>query len=131
MQRLPAYVDDAFRLLDQVVEGRCRRGLTVVVDTLGLDTARREVWAAWARQAGLVTVAVVMDTPPAVCRARNASRDRPVPAAVLGTQLQRMREVTSELEREGWDVHVVSTDDPPPGPGRRTARPGPSGPAPG
>lgn len=116
--------DDAFRLLDQIVEGRCRRGLTVVVDTLGLDPARREVWAAWARQAGLATVAVVIDTPPAVCRARNAARDRPVPAGVLGTQLQRMRDVTSELEREGWDVHVVSTDDPAPeaGPAVSTAR---------
>jgi len=32
---------DAFRLLDQIVEGRTRRGLTVVVDTLGLDPERR------------------------------------------------------------------------------------------
>ena len=37
--------DDAFRLLDQIVEGRSRRGLTVVVDTLGLDPARRAAWA--------------------------------------------------------------------------------------
>ena len=37
---------DAFSLLDQVVAGRLRRGLTVVVDTLGLDPARRSGWAA-------------------------------------------------------------------------------------
>ena len=32
---------DAFALLDQIVAARLRRGLTAVVDTLGLDSARR------------------------------------------------------------------------------------------
>jgi AAA domain len=32
--------DDAFALLDQIVAARLRRGLTAVVDTLGLDPAR-------------------------------------------------------------------------------------------
>ena len=45
--------EDAFRLLDQIVEGRARRGLTVVVDTLGLDPERRASWAALARASGL------------------------------------------------------------------------------
>jgi alkanesulfonate monooxygenase SsuD/methylene tetrahydromethanopterin reductase-like flavin-dependent oxidoreductase (luciferase family)/predicted kinase len=104
--------EEAFRLLDQIVEGRSRRGLTVVIDTLGLDPARRVTWASLARQAGLVTVAVVFDTPPVVCRARNAARDRPVPTGVLSAQLRRMREVREELEREGWDLRIVSADQP-------------------
>ncbi len=106
--------DDAFRLLDQIVEGRTRRGLTVVVDTLGLDPVRRAAWAALARAAGLPLVAVVLDTPAALCRARNAARDRPVPAPVLAGQLRRMRDVRLELELEGWDVQVVSADEPAP-----------------
>jgi alkanesulfonate monooxygenase SsuD/methylene tetrahydromethanopterin reductase-like flavin-dependent oxidoreductase (luciferase family) len=57
---------------------------------------------------------VVFDTPPSVCRSRNASRDRPVPAPVLAGQLRRMREVRAELDAEGWDVRVLSTDEPPP-----------------
>jgi alkanesulfonate monooxygenase SsuD/methylene tetrahydromethanopterin reductase-like flavin-dependent oxidoreductase (luciferase family)/predicted kinase len=105
---------DAFRLLDQIVEGRTRRGLTVVVDTLGLDRERRAGWAALAREAGLPLVAIVFATRDAECRARNATRDRPVPSAVLAQQLRRMREVGAELEREGWDVRVVSADEPPP-----------------
>jgi alkanesulfonate monooxygenase SsuD/methylene tetrahydromethanopterin reductase-like flavin-dependent oxidoreductase (luciferase family)/predicted kinase len=105
---------DALRLLDQIVEGRARRGLTVVVDTLGLDPARRSAWAAVGRESGLPLVAVVLDTPAAVCRARNAARDRPVPAGVLAGQLHRVREVGPQLEREGWDVRVVSADQPPP-----------------
>lgn len=108
--------DDAFRLLDLIVEGRVRRGLTVVIDTLGLDPVRRAEWASLARRAELATVAVVFDTPAAVCRGRNAGRDRPVPANVLNGQLQRMRDVRAELDAEGWDVRVVSTDEPAPAP---------------
>lgn len=106
--------EDAFRILDQVVEGRAGRGLTVVVDTLGLDPVRRTAWATVALQAGLATVAVVFDTPAAVCRSRNAARDRPVPANVLSTQLQRVRDIRAELESEGWDVRVVGSDEPAP-----------------
>ncbi len=115
---------DAFRLLDQIVEGRLRRGLTVVVDTLGLDGDRRAVWAAQARAARLPLVAVVLDTPAAVCRMRNAGRERPVPAPTLAAQLRRMREVESELTAEGWDVHVVRTsEDAPPNPAPSAAPP--------
>ena len=105
---------EAFSLLDQIVHGRVRRGLTVVIDTLGLDPARRTTWAALAEASRLPRVAVVLDTPAAVCRARNATRDRPVPAGVLAGQLSRMREVGAELEAEGWDVRVVTADDPAP-----------------
>jgi predicted kinase len=111
---------DAFRLLDQIVEGRTRRGLTVVIDTLGLDPARRGVWAALARKAGLPLVAVVFSTPASVCRARNATRDRPVTASALAGQLRRVREVGAELQAEGWDVRFLSADEPPPAVARAT-----------
>lgn len=111
----PADLDasvDSFDLLDRIVAARAGRRLTVVVDTLGLDPGRRVAYLAVARSAGLPAVAVVLDTPAPVCRARNTQRDRPVPAAVLTTQLRRMRTVVGELEAEGWDaVHVV-TDAP-------------------
>jgi len=120
----PADLDasaDAFDLLDRIVSARVRRGLTVVVDTLGLEPARRTAYLGLARAHGMPAVAVVLDTPAAVCRERNARRDRPVPAAVLSGQLKRMRSATVELEMEGWDaVHPVTgevddTDAPPSG----------------
>jgi alkanesulfonate monooxygenase SsuD/methylene tetrahydromethanopterin reductase-like flavin-dependent oxidoreductase (luciferase family)/predicted kinase len=113
--------DDAFRLLDQVVEGRTRRRLTVVVDTLGLDRDRRVGWVEAARRASLPVVAVVLDTPAAVCRARNAERDRPVPARVLDAQLRRVRDAPDELRDEGLDVRVVRHDEPVPRPDPRPA----------
>ena len=74
---------DAFALLDQIVAARLRRGLTAVVDTLGLDAERRRGYLELARSSGMPAVAVLVDTDPAECRRRNRARDRAVPAPVL------------------------------------------------
>jgi alkanesulfonate monooxygenase SsuD/methylene tetrahydromethanopterin reductase-like flavin-dependent oxidoreductase (luciferase family) len=92
--------DDAFALLEQIVDARLGRGLTTVVDTLGLDDVRRDRWLAAARTAGLPAVAVLVDTPGVLCRARNRARDRPVPAPVLSGQLKKVH----ALDLVGWDV---------------------------
>jgi alkanesulfonate monooxygenase SsuD/methylene tetrahydromethanopterin reductase-like flavin-dependent oxidoreductase (luciferase family)/predicted kinase len=95
---------DAFSLLDQIVAARTRRRLTTVVDTLGLDSERRLGWLALARRADLPAVVVLFETDPAACRARNRTRDRRVPAAVLDTQLRRLPEVATQVAAEGWDL---------------------------
>jgi predicted kinase len=97
---------DAFRLLDQIVAGRAGRGLTTVVDTLGLDREKRLVYLDVAREAGLPAVAVVLDTPDRLSRSRNSERDRPVPAPVLTDQLRKAATVLDSLTDEGW-VQVV------------------------
>lgn len=96
--------DDAFDLLERVVAARTGRGLTTVVDTLGTDEVRRRGWLARARAVGLPAVLVVLDTPDAECRRRNAARERPVPAPALAGQLKRHRALLPHLELEGWDV---------------------------
>ena len=107
----PADMDastDAFDLLETILAARIGRRLTTVVDTTGLDTTRRLAHLARARAAGLPAVAVVVDTDAAVCRRRNAERDRPVPAPVLAGQLRRVRDLGPDLAAEGWDlVHWV------------------------
>lgn len=92
--------DDAFDLLERIVEARLGRGLTTVVDTLGLDDVRRGRWLAAARAARLPAVVVLLDTPAEVCRSRNRERDRPVPALALAGQLTRV----AALDLAGWDV---------------------------
>ena len=101
---------DAFSLLDQIVAARTGRGLTTVIDTLGLDPQRRAGYVEIARRAGLPAVAVIFDTSQATCRDRNRSRDQPVPAQVLTAQLRRMRGMTTEIAAEGWD-HVLRVED--------------------
>jgi alkanesulfonate monooxygenase SsuD/methylene tetrahydromethanopterin reductase-like flavin-dependent oxidoreductase (luciferase family)/predicted kinase len=100
---------DAFGLLESIVAARLRRGLTTVVDTLGFDVERRRSWVAAAQAARLPAVAVVFETSAALCRQRNAVRDRPVPAPVLAAQLRRMADIRTELGGEGWTA-VVSAD---------------------
>jgi predicted kinase len=95
---------DAFALLDQIVAARLRRGLTAVVDTLGLDPVRRGSYLALARSSGMPAVAVLVDTDPAECRRRNRARGMPVPAPVLAGQLRRMRTAADEVRGEGWDL---------------------------
>jgi alkanesulfonate monooxygenase SsuD/methylene tetrahydromethanopterin reductase-like flavin-dependent oxidoreductase (luciferase family)/predicted kinase len=108
----PADLDastDAFDLLERIVAARLARGLTTVVDTLGLDADRRLAWRDAARAAGLPAVVVVLDTPGDECRRRNARRDRPVPAPALADQVRRTAAVRDTLPTEGWDgIEIVS-----------------------
>jgi alkanesulfonate monooxygenase SsuD/methylene tetrahydromethanopterin reductase-like flavin-dependent oxidoreductase (luciferase family)/predicted kinase len=115
---------DAFAVLDQIVAARLRRGLTAVVDTLGLDAERRRGYLELARGSGMPAVAVLVDTDPAECRRRNRARDRAVPAPVLDGQLRRMRAAVTEIGGEGWDLVVsAETAQPEPShtPGARSA----------
>jgi predicted kinase len=100
---------DAFALLDAIVDARLRRGLTTVVDTLGLDAPRRRRYVEQAKAAGLPAVAIGFTTSPAECRRRNRARDRSVPAPVLDGQLARMRDLDGELPGEGWDLVAEET----------------------
>jgi alkanesulfonate monooxygenase SsuD/methylene tetrahydromethanopterin reductase-like flavin-dependent oxidoreductase (luciferase family)/predicted kinase len=101
---------DAFRLLDDIVAARTRRGLTCVIDTLGLEPQRRRRYREVAARAGLPAVAVLFDTPTSAVRRRNAERDRPVPAPVLRAQLARAAAAVDEVGAEGWD-HVLVVRD--------------------
>ena len=101
---------DAFALLEQVVAARLGRGLTTVVDTLGTDAVRRRRWLEAAHRAGMPSVAVVLDTPAALCRRRNALRDRPVPARVLTSQVASVAATLAQLDVEGWQVVRVEPD---------------------
>src|SRR5437879_3341773 len=94
---------DAFVLLEVVVRQRIGRGLTTVVDTLGLDRERRAGWLAAARAAGMACVAVGFDTPAEECRRRNRERTaKRIPADALTAQLRSWRRVREELAGEGY-----------------------------
>ncbi len=98
---------DAFTLLDLIVAARLRRGMTTVVDTLGLDPEARRGYVDLARRAGVPAVAVVFDTAPALCRQRNRSREQPVPSSVLTAQLRRVREAGAAIAAERWHRMVI------------------------
>jgi alkanesulfonate monooxygenase SsuD/methylene tetrahydromethanopterin reductase-like flavin-dependent oxidoreductase (luciferase family)/predicted kinase len=116
--------DDAFALLDQIVAARLGRGLATVIDTLGLDQARRRGYLELARRHRLPAVVVLFQTEPAECRRRNRARDRAVPAAALDAQLRRMRAAVADVAGEGWDLVLpagAAQPEPAHSPGARTA----------
>lgn len=90
---------DAFALLDLVLERRLARGLLTVVDSLGLDEAKRRAWRELAARHRVPAHAVVFDTPADECKRRNKRRGEPVPAKVLTNQL-----ATHEAQRAGIDT---------------------------
>ena len=93
---------DAFAVLDEMVRMRVGRGLTTVIDTLGLDAVRRRRWLHLARESQMPAVAVTFDVPAATCRENNRTRPRPVPAAVLAQQAKAWARVRPLLSQEGF-----------------------------
>jgi F420-dependent oxidoreductase-like protein len=93
---------DAFELLDLIVEKRMRRRLTTVVDTTGLERARRDAWRALAERHGVPAYAVVVEAPAAEVRRRNRERGTPVPPKVVTAQLREAEGVAARLADEGF-----------------------------
>jgi F420-dependent oxidoreductase-like protein len=93
---------DAFDVLDLIVAKRMRRGLTTVIDSTGLDAARRDAWRALAGRHGIPVHAVVLDPGAAVIRARNRARDAPVPPRVVSAQLREAEGIAQRLAAEGF-----------------------------
>jgi F420-dependent oxidoreductase-like protein len=100
---------DAFVLLEEIVRLRVGRGLTTVVDTLGLDAGRRAAWLVLARGRGMACVAVAFDTAPAECRARNHLRTKRIPADALAGQLRTWAVTREVLPTEGYDRVLTPT----------------------
>jgi F420-dependent oxidoreductase-like protein len=93
---------DAFEVLDLIVAKRMARGLLTVVDTTGLEPARRAAWLEIAARHGVPAHAVVHDPPAAEVRRRNRERVSPVPAKVVAGQLREVEGVLDRLAGEGF-----------------------------
>jgi predicted kinase len=61
---------------DAVARAALQAGHTVIVDRTNRTRAHRERWLQIARETSCPAVAVVMTTPEAICRERNAKRDQ-------------------------------------------------------
>ncbi len=103
---------EAFALLDQLIGVRLAKGLTTVIDSLGLDADRRAAWRRAAAEAGVPCVAVGFDAEPAACHERNRERPNPIPKTVLDKQLRSWRSVRDGLDAEGFDLVVLDPGAP-------------------
>ncbi len=108
---------EAFALLDDLLAARLAKGLTTVVDTLGLDPKRRAAYIQLAHTNDVSCLAIGFDTTSAVCHERNADKQFPLTKAVLNRQLKQWRSTLDTLGDEGFDLVVVN-----PGPTRRVPK---------
>ncbi|OEV04526.1 polynucleotide kinase-phosphatase [Streptomyces oceani] len=101
---------DAFAVLHYIVGKRLAAGRLTVVDATNVQSEARRQLVDLAREHDVLPVAVVLDTPEATCRERNALRpDRAdLPAHVLPRQRRELRRSLRGLERQGFRrVHVL------------------------
>lgn len=99
---------EAFALLDQLLAARTGKGLTTVVDTLGLDAGRRADYIKLAADAGMSCVAVGFDTAAGICHQRNRAKAFPLTKAALDRQLKQWRATRDTLEDEGFNLVIIN-----------------------
>lgn len=98
----------AYELLERIVDARLERGLSVVIDSDGLDDGRRSRWLAAAQANSISARAVLFTTDVEMCLANDVGRPNPQPTTIIKRQAARCNEIRPTLEREGFDVHEVS-----------------------
>lgn len=100
---------DAYELLERIVDVRLGRGLSVVIDSDGLDDGRRSHWLAVARANSIPAWVALFTTDVETCLARDALRTSPRPASIIKRQAVRCGEIRPVLEFQGYEVREVST----------------------
>ena len=104
---------DAFEVLHFIVGKRLAAGRLTVVDATSVQAGARAALVALAREHDVLPVAVVLDVPESVCRARNAGRpDRDFGPHVIRRQHGELRRGLRNLRKEGFrTVHVLQGED--------------------
>jgi len=101
-----------FRILHERADRRLAAGLLTVVDATNVTASARRPLHRLAAVHDRPVVAVVLDLPPALCVARNATRSgRVVPEAAVHRQLRALRHALEreELAAEGLTRMIVLT----------------------
>jgi protein phosphatase len=103
----------AFELLHYIAGKRLAAGRLTVVDATNVQPAARGELVALAREHDVLAIAIVLDVPEQVCRARNASRpDRDFGPQVIRRQRDQLRRGQKGLRREGFAaVHTLDGED--------------------
>jgi len=90
-----------FHTMRRLLEAMLAAGAgEVIVDSTALTRHERRSWLRWAELHGCAAEVVYFDVPRPVCEARNAARDRVVPAAAMERLFNRLEPPRRE---EGFD----------------------------
>jgi len=108
-----AATSDAFEALHYMTAKRLARGRLTVVDATNVQPEARKPLLELARRWHVLTVAIVLKLPEALCQERNRERpDRAFGPHVIRSQTDQLRRSLRGLEREGFrQVYVLSTPE--------------------
>lgn len=103
----------AFKLLHTLVGLRLSLHKMTVVDATNLRANDRKRLRSLAREHDCLCSALLFDTPPDLCRKRNAERhDRELPSEEIARQLALFRQACHDTTKERYHlVHVLSPED--------------------
>lgn len=94
---------EAFDLLHYIMRKRLELGKVCVVDATNVQSEARKPIIEVAREHHVLSVAIVLDVPEAICDERNKARpDREFGSHVIRRQRKQMRRSIKGLEREGF-----------------------------
>ena len=95
--------ESAFAVLHSIASERLKVGKLTVIDATNVQRDARAPLVALARRHHVFPMAIVLDVPPELCHARNASRpDRDFGPHVVRNQRSALRRSMKMLEREGF-----------------------------
>lgn len=108
-----AATKDAFEVVHTLARLRLRRGRLTVIDATNVQKEARRPLVELAKDAYVVPVAIVIDTPEQVCRDRNALReDRQFGGHVVRNHVRDLRRSIGGLRKEGFRyIHVLKPAD--------------------
>jgi protein phosphatase len=108
-----AATKDAFEVLHFIAAKRLAAGRLTVIDATNVQPEARKPLVALARQYHCFAIAIVLQTPEALCQERNRERpDRNFGPHVVRGHIQQLRRSLRGLEREGFrHVHVLSSPE--------------------
>jgi protein phosphatase len=99
---------DAFEVVHFLARKRLARHRLAVIDATNVQPDARKPLVAIAREHDCLAAAIVLDTPPKICQARNAMRaDRQFGEHVVRHHAQQLRRSIQGLRREGFRYVTV------------------------
>lgn len=108
-----AATNDAFDVLHYIAKKRLLRGHLTVVDATNVQVEARRPLIQLAREHHVLPVAIVLNPPVAICRARNEERpDRNFGPHVLRRQSSQLRRSLRNLKREGFrHIYILDSEE--------------------
>jgi predicted kinase len=106
-ERDQRFQDQAFALLDFILDLRLDLNRLCVVDSTAITASARRSLLERARRHGVPCVAMVFDVPLEVCLAHDRARPRSVGPNVVERQYQLFQQVKAAIGQEGFDKVIV------------------------